>query len=170
MAGQSAECFFPVDGPVSTMAEEPQPEATIHLPLTPNLPTLHALLAESPRQLPIITPEAPPVEPEVPPILTLKTLFIAQHRKHWYADFKMPPVGPQVIASWETYLADNMPTHQNQPSIQHLAEDISTVFSQGQLQTPMILQTMTKSWQLTENSTPANEHFLIHFTAIRTII
>ena len=63
------------------MAEELQPEPAIHLPVTTNFPTLHALLNEPPRQLPVIDSEPPPTEPEVPPTPTLKTLFTAPTRK-----------------------------------------------------------------------------------------
>ena len=42
------------------MADGPQIEPTIHLPPTPNIPTLCALFAEPQRQHHIIIPEATP--------------------------------------------------------------------------------------------------------------
>ena len=77
-----------------TMAEEPQPQCAIYPPPTQNLPTLYALLAETPRWLPVIIPETPPNEPEVWLTPTLKRLLTAPPKKHLHADFKMPPVGP----------------------------------------------------------------------------
>ena len=53
----------PPHEPLPIATELPLEEPAVHLPTKPKIPTLHALLGEPPRQLPVFHQEAPPVHP-----------------------------------------------------------------------------------------------------------
>ena len=124
------------------MAEEHLQEPAIHLPVTTNFPTLHALLNEPPRELPVINPEAPPAEPEVPPTPTSKTLFKAPIRKPLYTDYKMIPMDPTAETAKR-----NLPGRTHAPPSHSAQQPASARGCNNSalaslVQTPIILQMM----------------------------
>ena len=81
--------------PVPITAFWPQPEPAIALPPMPNHPTVYTLICESPRQLPVLIPEAPFAEQEASLTPGLKTPLAASPRKHLHAYFKCLLLIPQ---------------------------------------------------------------------------
>ena len=137
------------------MKEEPQTEPVIHLPPMPKHPSLQTFPTEPSRQLPVITPEAPPAEPEV----LLQTL--RQCLQHHVDSVCMQTSKyllwiPQPLDSWETCLSRQNATPITHHSSQHLAENVITALPQDQLQRPKILQATTYPWKVMENSKSAN--------------